>query len=170
MDIGNRIIVIGCPGSGKSFFSKQLYEIIRIPLYHLDNIWWKADRTNITRDEFDERLSAILKEEKWIIDGNYSRTYEIRFKYCDTVIFLDYSKEQCLEGITQRVGTIRGDIPWVEHEVDPELLNMVNNFHANERIKIINLMNRYPEKTYFIFSTREEGNRFLETLREGETQ
>lgn len=55
--LGNRIIVIGCSGSGKSTFSRELHRCTEIPLYPLDNIWWKADRTHITRDEFDQNLA-----------------------------------------------------------------------------------------------------------------
>ena len=47
----NKVIVIGSPGAGKSYFSKQLASSIELPLYHLDNIYWKEDRTHISRDE-----------------------------------------------------------------------------------------------------------------------
>ena len=67
-----KIIVLGCPGSGKSTFSKRLHALTQMPLYHLDQIWWKPDRTNISRDEFDERLKEILDQDEWIIDGSYS--------------------------------------------------------------------------------------------------
>ena len=39
-----KIIVIGCMGSGKSTFAEKLHRKTKIPLFHLDNIWWKADR------------------------------------------------------------------------------------------------------------------------------
>ena len=84
----HRIIVIGAPGSGKSTLSVKLREKTGLPLWHLDNIWWKPDRTHITREAFDERLAALLKTDAWIIDGSYSRTFEPRIKACDTVILL----------------------------------------------------------------------------------
>ena len=56
----NRVMVIGCPGSGKSTFSKKLAEITGLKLFHLDMIYHKADRTHITREEFDERLGEII--------------------------------------------------------------------------------------------------------------
>ena len=98
-EIGNRIIILGCTGSGKSAFAKQLHECTGLPLYHLDNIWWKKDRTHISRQEFDRKLETILKGEKWIIDGDYSRTFEVRIRSCDTIIVLDYGEEECMEGI-----------------------------------------------------------------------
>ena len=110
-----RVIVIGSPGSGKSTFSRNLRDKTGLPLYHLDNIWHRPDRTTITREEFDERLSAILAKDSWIIDGNYSRTLELRIKHCDTVFLLDYPLEVCLAGVKGRIGNEREDMPWIEY-------------------------------------------------------
>ena len=77
-----KIIVIGCPGSGKSTFARRLNEITSIPLYYLDMIWHKADKTNITQDEFDFKLNQIISKKEWIIDGNYQRTLNTRLENC----------------------------------------------------------------------------------------
>ena len=55
-----KIIVIGCPGSGKTTFSEKLRDVSALPLFYLDAIWHKADKTHIPRDEFDEKLGKIL--------------------------------------------------------------------------------------------------------------
>ena len=83
-----KIIIIGCPGSGKSIFARRLHDVTGLPIYHLDNLFWKADRTHISRDEFDACLTEYMQGDSWIIDGDYSRTYEMRIAACDTVIFL----------------------------------------------------------------------------------
>ena len=163
--IGNRIIVLGNSGSGKSTFAKKLHEYTDLPLYHLDNIWWKEDKTNITIDEFDKKLSEILKGDKWIIDGNYSRTYEVRIKACDTIIFLDYSTEVCLKGIKDRVGTMRTDIPWIEESLDFELEEMVKNFRNGKRNVLLELLEKYPNKKLIKFYTREQADEWLNDLK-----
>ena len=56
MALGNRIIVLGCSGSGKSTLARELHRLTGLPLIHLDNVWWKEDRTHISREEFDGRL------------------------------------------------------------------------------------------------------------------
>lgn len=76
----NKVIVIGCPGAGKSTFARKLRDFIGLPLYYLDMLWHRPDKTNISREEFDIRLKEILETEKWIIDGNYGRTLETRKK------------------------------------------------------------------------------------------
>ena len=162
--IGNKIIVIGLPGSGKSTFSKELHNITKLPLYHLDNIFWKADRTNISREEFDLKLGEILKEDSFIIDGLYHRTMEVRMQASDTIIFLDYPLELCLEGVKARVGTKRTDIPWVEETLDPEFVQYIINSNDTGLAKIKNLLDKYKDKKIVIFKTREEANDFLNNL------
>ena len=35
-----RILVIGCPGSGKSYFAKKLGAFLDLPVIHMDNLYW----------------------------------------------------------------------------------------------------------------------------------
>lgn len=108
-----RVLVIGCPGGGKSTFARALGEKLGLPLRYLDLLWHKPDRTTVTREEFDAGLARWLKEPRWIIDGNYIRTLEIRLAACDAVFFLDYPLEVCLSGARARIGLPREDMPWV---------------------------------------------------------
>ena len=164
--VGNRVIVLGCPGSGKSTLAKKLQMRTGLPLFHLDNIWWRSDRTHITREEFDSRLRTILQAENWIIDGDYSRTYEPRFLACDTVVFLDYSEEDCLKGIQERIGRSRTDIPWLENGPDPELIEQVGNYRSENRPKLYGLIEKYPDKQTLVFKTRGEAEDWLIRLTE----
>ena len=160
-----KIIILGCSGSGKSTLAFQLQEITGLPLIHLDNVWWKPDRTHISRDEFDRKLAAILAGESWIIDGDYSRTYETRFQACDTVIFLDFNEEDCMKGITERVGKARPDIPWTEQALDPELVEQVRNHRETARPRVYELIEKYPEKQVIILKDRKEAEAWLSALR-----
>ena len=164
IDIGKRIIILGCCGSGKSVFAKKLNEKTGLPLYHLDNIYWNDDRTHISRYEFDNKLEELIKKDSWIIDGNYSRTYEIRINACDTVIFLDYSEEVCMNGISERVGKERSDIPWTEDSLNPELVKWVKDFHTQDRPRLCSLIEKYSDKQVFIFNTRDQADKWLANL------
>ncbi len=156
-----KVIVIGCPGGGKSTFSKELHKITGIPLFHLDLMFWNKDKTTVDRCVFVDRLSTIIQKDQWIIDGNYASTMELRLKECDTVIFLDYPLEICLEGIRQRHGKARSDMPWTETEEDAEFIEFIKNFNKQNRPHIIELLKKHTNKNIFIFKSRNEADEFL---------
>ena len=162
--IGHRILILGCPGSGKSTFARRLGARTGLPVVYLDNIWWRADGTHVSREEFDRALGELLRGEKWIMDGDYSRTYEVRVRAADTVIFLDYPEEVCMAGIIARVGQKRPDIPWTESILDPELVALVQNYVRDNRPALLSLLQKYPDKQALIFTSREEAARWLSDL------
>ena len=164
MNLHKRILVLGCPGSGKSFFSDRLHEKTGIPLVHLDNVWWRADRTHITREEFDRQLESLLKSDQWILDGDYSRTYETRIRACDLVFFLDFSEAVCMDGIMKRVGMHRADLPWIESDPDPELVSLVQNYRRENRRQLYALFDKYPDKQRIVFRSRSEADNWLQSL------
>lgn len=161
-----RISVIGPGGAGKSTLSRQLRDILNLPLYPLDNIFWKEDKTHISREEFDIKLLEILKQDCWIIDGDYSHTIKIRLDYSDTIIFLDYPLSVCLEGVASRVGKVREDIPWVEEEFNPEFKEWIINWFKDKRPMEIELLESYKDKkNVIILKSRAEADRFIEEIK-----
>ncbi len=158
-----KILVIGCPGSGKSTFARKIRDKIGLPLYYLDQLWHKSDKTTVSREEFDSKLSDILKRNQWIIDGNYNRTLEMRLKACDSVFFLDLPTEVCLRGVESRIGRKREDMPWIEEEFDEEFRQWIMDFPQNSRPKIYHLLEQYESKKYIvIFKSRQEVNSYLQ--------
>lgn len=160
-----RIMVIGSPGAGKSTFSRKLRDVTGLPLYYLDTIWHKPDRTNISKEEFDEKLMGIVKEDRWIIDGNYQRTLKKRLERCDTVFFLDYPLEVCLEGAAARIGKKREDLPWLETELDEEFRQYIIDFSKDQLPEIYSLLEEdKKDRDILIFHTREGANIYLRSL------
>ena len=156
-----KIIVIGCPGSGKSTVSRALHNKTGIPLYHLDMMYWNADKTTVEKSVFLERLSVVLEKDEWIIDGNYSSTMELRMAACDTVIFLDYPLDVCLDGIRERRGKPRSDMPWIETEEDSEFIEFIKNYNEQQKPKVLELLKKYSDKNIIIFKSREQADAFL---------
>lgn len=161
----NKVIVIGCPGSGKSTFSKALHELTDIPLYHLDLLKWNSDKTTVSKEVFLERLQNVLILDKWIVDGNYGSTIELRMKECDTVFFLDYPVEVCIDGIKKRQGKPRSDMSWIETEDDEEFLEFIRNYNTQSRPKVLELLEKYKEKNIVIFKSRKEAENYINKVK-----
>lgn len=160
-----RVIVIGCPGSGKSTFARALAKKTNLPLVHLDMLYWNPDRTTVDKSEFRVRLSEAMEQEKWIIDGNYGGTMELRMAACDTVFFLDYDTELCLAGIAQRRGRPRSDMPWVEDKTeDEDFVEFIRQYNKASRPKVLKLLQTYGEKNIHIFKNRSDAEQFLSAL------
>ncbi len=160
-----KVIVIGCPGSGKTTFSEKLQKKTGLPLYYLDAIWHKPDKTHIPREEFDKRIVEIFATDEWIIDGNYNRTMEMRLNECDTVFLFDLPTEVCLQGATDRIGKGRYDLPWIEKEVDKEFESFIKDFSITSLPKIYELLDKYKkEKQIVIFKKRNEADEYLKEM------
>ena len=110
---------------------------------------------------FLERLSSVLEKDEWLIDGNYGSTMELRMAVCDTVIFLDYPLDVCLDGIKERRGKPRSDMPWIETEEDAEFIEFIKNYNEQQKPKVLELLEKYSDKNIVIFKSREQADAFL---------
>ena len=155
-----RVMVIGCPGSGKSTFAAALQRITGLPLFHLDRMNWNPDRTTVDKPVFRQRLLDVIQTDRWIIDGNYGSTMEVRLRACDTVFFLDFPVEICLSGIMERQGKPRPDMPWVEDEADPELLEFIKDYPARSRPGVMELLGRISAEGHPHFRKQSGSGRF----------
>lgn len=98
-----RILIIGSPGSGKSRLSVLLGTKLNLPVVHLDKLFWLDGWTSRDKEEFDSLLLKELEKDKWIIDGNFKRTLELRLKYADSVILLNYPSFVCRLRVLKRI-------------------------------------------------------------------
>ena len=85
----------------------------------------------------------------------------MRLKACDTVFFLDYPLEVCLEGVRSRIGKPREDMPWVEQEFDEEFRQWIEDFSRDQRPEICRLLEQYREgRKIVVFHSREEAGHY----------
>ena len=161
-----RVLVIGCPGAGKTYFSKKLGEITHLPVIHMDNLYWNKDKTSVSREELIEKLLPYLKKDEWIIDGNYHRTLEMRLPYATDVFFLDMPRQECIQGILERVEKPRDDIPWIESKEDAaELIAWTADYGFRTKDEEIALLNKNKHLVVHAFTSRQEMNEYLEELK-----
>ena len=161
-----RVLVIGCPGSGKTTLAKALAEKTELPLIHLDKIQWTGNWECLRGEDFDRILTEKMQAPCWIIDGNYNRTIPMRLSHCDTVIYLDYPTCVSLFGALKRVisnyGKVRDDMGGnCREKFDPTFFWFILTFNLKNRKRYYKLLNGTEGKNIVILRSRKEANEFL---------
>lgn len=128
-----RIVILGNCGGGKSTLATQLGAVLDLPVYHLDQIFWKPGWVESERDEFDARVLEVTATERWIIDGNYTRTLQARIDRADLIIYINISRSLAVYRVVRRSvrhwGRTRPDMgdDCPDH-IDPAFLGFVWNY------------------------------------------
>lgn len=167
-----RIIIIGGNGCGKTTFAKMLCDKLKLPLIHLDMLYWRDNWQTVSKYEFDELLMQELTRPKWIMDGNISRTIPLRLKYCDTVIYMDYSRLQCVCGAIKRViqnhGKSRPDMGgYCPEKFDFrsfKFIKTVWEFNKNNRKRYYDMLINVNDVEIIILKNRKQLIEFLQRL------
>lgn len=166
----NRVLVIGSSGAGKSTFSRRLAEITGLPVIHLDRLFWKPGWVETDKAEWSEVVAQALEGERWIIDGNYSGTMEMRLAACDTVIFLDLSRFLCTYRVLKRVFTYkeasRPDMAdGCDERLDLQFAKFVWKYPNRSRPKVLQRLECVRDsKTIITLNSRKEVAAYLSRL------
>ena len=164
-----RILIIGCGGAGKSTLARKLGKKLGIPVVHLDKLFWKPGWVESAPEEIDAKIMEELRKPKWIMDGNFNRTLPQRVKYCDTIIYLDFSRTACLMGVVKRIlttcGTVRPDMgEGCPERFDLEFLKWVWNYNKNKRERNYRLLNEAEHAETIVLKNRRTVKMFLNEL------
>lgn len=165
-----RVVVIGSGGSGKSTFSRQLGEITRLPVVHLDVLFWKPNWTSTPREEWIELVRCEIEKPEWIIDGNFGSTREMRMQAADTIVLLDMPRWLCMYRIIKRMvqyrNRKRSDMAeGCLERFDWEFILWVWNYKRSSRIRAFKELGAQVGKKIVILKSRSEVARFLERTR-----
>lgn len=103
-----RVLIIGPCGAGKSTLAATLGPRLNLPVFHMDQINWKAGWVESSKDEIREKLARITASDRWLIEGTYGGTLAERLHRADTVIYLDFPIRLCVARLFRRIWTYRG--------------------------------------------------------------
>lgn len=156
-----KITIIGNPGAGKSTLARQLGDKLNIPVYHMDSLYWKPNWQPSEDTKLIQKHDEILKQDSWIIDGNYSATLPKRFADADTIIFLNYSTLRTLYGITKRRiqyrNRTRPDMAEGCHErLNLDFIRWTKDYNKNKAPKMYKRLANLTNKDIHIFKNRKQ--------------
>lgn len=162
-----RILIIGSAGSGKSTLSQKLSSILQLPVIHLDKHYWKPNWVPTPNEVWDQIVEDFSIQDEWIMDGNYSRTLEIRIKRADLIIFLDMPTFLCMyRVIKRRIQYHKKTRPDLNKEctekLDMEFLKWVWTYKKRSRLRVIDILNQFKEeKEVIIVKSKKEVNELI---------
>lgn len=165
-----KIALIGSSGAGKSTLSRELTELLSIPVYHLDQLNWRAGWEEVSRDEQIRLQDEIFEKDEWIIDGNYGGTLSKRMEEADTILFFDFPRLLCITRAAKRVlkyrNTVRPDMAeGCSERFDLEFFKYIWKFPEQKTPHIINRLRELPsDKRVVHFRKPSDVERFLENL------
>ncbi|WP_318615646.1 DNA topology modulation protein [Sporosarcina sp. YIM B06819] len=166
-----KIVLIGSGGSGKSTLARQLGSKLRLNVYHLDALFWKPNWIGVPKDKQRKVQNELVKKEKWVIDGNYSGTIDIRLTAADTIIFLDIHKIICVYRVLKRMlhyrNKTRPDMgSGCEERLDFGFLKWIWNYPKTNRPEILKKLEQLSkEKQIIILRTPKQIQNFLEEVK-----
>jgi adenylate kinase family enzyme len=153
-----RVVILGGSGAGKSTLARKLGAALRVPVIHMDALFWNPGWQECETEEFRRRTIAAHAGDAWVSDGNYStKTWDIRIPRSDAIIWFLPPRMQRVRRVLTRwlsnLGTVREDIgpgcpekidwPFIQftwkydHAVQPRHAEHLKSFNAGDRTIVL---------------------------------
>ncbi|WP_332605732.1 adenylate kinase [Acinetobacter sp. ESBL14] len=175
------INVVGTSASGKTTFARQLAQKLAVAHIEMDDLFWLDDWQETPDQEFFAKLQAQMEQATagWVLDGNYSRAQDLKLRYVDTIIWLDYSfslnlyrsvKRAISRAVTQKRlwanSNNRESFKSSFLSKDSIILWMISH-HAKNRKKYLTMMNdpQYQQIRFVHLSSPKQAAEFLQQIK-----
>ena len=135
----NRVAVVGSGGAGKSTSARRLGDRLGLRVIHLDEHYWQPGWVATPSDEWHAVQRELIAGERWIVDGNYGSTLDLRLERADTVVVLALPRWRCLLGVLRRWLRYYGrdvQAPGCPERVELAFLRWVWNYPTTGRARL----------------------------------
>ncbi len=153
-------MVFGRPGSGKSTFALKLHQSTSIPLHYLDKYFFSANWQERNYQEFLDIQQSIVDLPSWIIDGNNTKSLEMRYCKADLVLYFNYPRSICYLRVFKRLfdknPEIKDRADGCKEKVSFSLLSYMWSFEKRVEDKIKNFQNKYPKARFIEIKSDED--------------
>ncbi len=142
-------MIFGRPGGGKSTFAYKLHQLTGLPIHHLDKHFYEASWVERDYLEFINIQQSIVDSDAWIVDGNATKSFELRYARADLVLYFNFPRWLCYwrtikrlfckdTSIDDRADGCRETVRW-------SLLKYMWSFEDRVKDKVVLLGNKYPQ-------------------------
>lgn len=163
-------MIFGRPGSGKSTFATYLAKNLNLPLHHLDKHFYEKDWVERNYNEFLEIQQNIVNSDRWIVDGNNTRSLETRWKRADLVLYFNFPKIICYLNILKRFfrpnKTFDDRAPGCYETIRLPLLKYIWSFEKRVSQQITPFKENYPNTLFKEIKNKEALNQINQDLLE----
>ncbi|RXJ02031.1 topology modulation protein [Anaerobacillus alkaliphilus] len=167
-----KIMVIGVSaGVGKSTLAKKMADELKIDVYHLDQLYWRAGWVEAPFEEFSEAQAKIVNRESWIIEGNYTSTFRIRSDKADTIVYIEHPIYVCFYRVVKRwltnLGKTRQDMAeGCSEKLDWQFIKFIATTYYPRKKAMAKRLEAFKNagKRVYILSSKEQVNNFIQSL------
>jgi adenylate kinase family enzyme len=158
----DKIIVIGKPGSGKTYLTEVLKDYFDGIVVHIDNILWENPKVPLNNEELNNKLEIILHKDNWLIDGTYLKTLSNRIEKASLIFYLDISEEVCIQSVIKR----KKDEKIIHGCEDYEgFIEYIKKYDIANKPIIENLLLQHSNKSIIRFTDRKQVDEFIAVLK-----
>ena len=167
-----RVLILGSGAAGKTTFARKLAAIIKLPLIHLDALYWKPGWQKTPTKEWEGVVRDLIGTEEWIIDGSYFGTLLMRLERADTAIYLDYSRWVSFWHVLKRRvqyrdrGCVRPGLPeGCPEQIFGTYLKWLWKYPKRDRVNVMKLLAAFGKShDVVILRSMKEAERYLKSL------
>src|SRR3954447_15869821 len=87
---GERILVLGRTGSGKTTLARELAAALGVPHVELDSLYFGPEFSTAPLSVLRKRTTAAIAADRWVTDGNKRAVRDLVWPRADTIVWLDY--------------------------------------------------------------------------------
>ncbi|KTC86641.1 GNAT family N-acetyltransferase [Legionella brunensis] len=147
-----RIMIIGKPGSGKSTFAHVLKGKLGLPLFHLDKFFFTKNWAERNYEEFLFIQQEIVAQDSWIIDGNSTKSFELRYRESDLCLYFNFPRWLCywrlIKRLISRDPEIDDRAPGCKNTIRWPLLKYLWNYEFKVISLLKELREQYPQVNF----------------------